>query len=55
MLAVSIYLPFGRFFQAGLKLMALIYRYPGLKTYLLHWVPNNLTLTTNLEKKDQGQ
>lgn len=30
MLAVSIDLPFGHFFQAGLKLMALIYPCPGL-------------------------
>lgn len=33
MLAVSIDLPFGHFFQAGLKLMALIYHYPGLIAY----------------------
>lgn len=33
MLAVSIDLPFGHFFQAGLKLMALIYHCPGLTTY----------------------
>jgi len=33
MLAASIGLPFGHLFQAGLKLMALIYHYTGLITY----------------------
>lgn len=33
MLGVSIDLPFGHLFQAGLKLMALIYPCPGLTTY----------------------
>lgn len=32
MLAVSIDLPFGHLYQAGQKLMALIYHYPGLIT-----------------------
>lgn len=43
------------FFQAGLKLMALIYHCPGLIITLLYWMPQKLLLITNLGEKGWGQ